>query len=315
MGRPLRDTAPGKVHLLTCRTAQAELLFIPHPGLNDVVGGVIAHYADKLKISLYAVCVLGNHYHILCSGPEAALPRFGESVNREIAHRVNRYLSRRGFVWGRRYDDQITIEEVDALKGLVYVLTNPVKHGLVNHPRNWPGISTYHQALGAKPLSYGFINYTEYHRAKKRSAGTAEIVRLADYEKRTSLQIAILPLFEQLSPKERHEKLNALLEKHIAHLGRKRKTSKQGFLGRKGVLSQPVKGQFPQNISRSPRPSCYSDSPEQIQAFRETECERRRAYTEASTRFRSGDYNVVFPQFTLLPPMHHIPSIQPRPPT
>lgn len=62
--RPLRDTTPGKVHVLTCRTRQSELLLVPNEKLNNCIGGIIAKYAQLHKVKLYAVTVLSNH--LLC---------------------------------------------------------------------------------------------------------------------------------------------------------------------------------------------------------------------------------------------------------
>jgi len=135
MSRPLRDITPDKVHLLTCRTRNSEILFVPRPKITNCIGGVIAKYAKKYEITLYAVIVLGNHYHILASSKDGKLPLFAENIGREIAKRVNRLLHRKGSLWGKRYDDQLVIEQYDALEGLLYTLTNPTKHKLLAHSK------------------------------------------------------------------------------------------------------------------------------------------------------------------------------------
>jgi len=128
--RALRDTTPGTIHKISIRT-EGETFFL-HPGeeLNDIVGGIIARYQSIFNIKIYAVCVLSDHYHILAQATSPNLWRFAGNVNREIAKRVNRFRGRRGHFWGRRYDDLVTIEEVDALHGYCYILNNPTHHGL-----------------------------------------------------------------------------------------------------------------------------------------------------------------------------------------
>ena len=65
---------------------------------------------------------------------------FAENINREIAKRVNNLVGRAGSLWHRRFDDQVTVElGKDELEALLYILTNPVKHGLVTHAKHWPG--------------------------------------------------------------------------------------------------------------------------------------------------------------------------------
>ncbi len=295
------------MHLITCRTNQAEILFVPQGDLNYLLGGIIAFYAVRHEIKLYAVTILGNHYHILCSAQEAKLPIFAENINREMALRVNRLLSRKGFLWGRRYDDQITIEPVDALDGLIYTTTNPVKHGLVDHPRNWPGVSTYFQVLGEKPQVFGFMNYTEYKKAKRKAKSTGEHVRREDFETKVPLKVEVLPIHEDLSEKKRIERLSKLIEERVEHLKKERKQAGKGFLGRKNILAQKRRGTFPRDMSNSPRPDCYSKNPEKIKEYREAEKERTEWYVKSSRRFRIGDYSVDFPPHCLLPPLHHVP--------
>jgi len=315
VGRKLRDTQAGKLHLITCRTHQAELLLVPNPELNDLIGGIIALYARKYSITIYAVCILGNHYHLLVSGPEAILPIFAANINREIARRTNWLLFRTGSLWARRYSDQVAIEQVDALEGLIYVITNPVHHGLVTHPRHWPGVNSYWQVLGEKPRVYSFIYYTEYHRAKRRAECRGEIVRREDYEIKTPLEIQPLPIFSELSDKERIEQLGDLLEARTGEIVRRRRQDGKGFMGRREVLRQARRGSFPTEVKTTPQPSCYSKNPERIKEHRAEERQKRAWYDIASERFRSGDYGVEFPPYCFKPPLHYVPAEVARGPT
>lgn len=312
---PLRNTDPSKAHHIVVKTFRAEILFVPKAELNEIIGGIIARYIKKHEIVLYAVCVLGNHIHIICQAPEAALPFFAADMAREISKRVNRYLGRSGTMWRRRYDDFIIIKEVDALEGVVYTLTNPVKHGLVSHPKQWPGVSTYWQTLGQEPVSYGMVNYTEYGKAKRRAVNRGRLVRKEDYEIRTPLEIEVLPVLKDYSEEKRIEILNAAIEARTAKWCRKHRQEKKSFMGRKAIINQKIQGTFPKESANTPRPWCYSKDPDAIEQFKEEEKARRKAYKEASISFRSGDYTVVFPPFCLLPPMHYIPGIQPRAPS
>ena len=310
MGRDLRNTDPNRVHIITCRTACAELMLIPDAELTETVGGIIAKYQNVYDITIYDGIILGNHYHFLVQAAEGALPSFAENVNREIAKRVNRLLLRQGCFWGRRYDDLITIEETDALEGLLYISTNAVKHGLVTHPRHWPGFKLYHQLRGAKPKEYRFINYTEYHRAKRIAANHGKYVHRSDYETIYTLEITPIPIFAGLSAEERHLKLDKLTEERTAKLVRERREAGKSFLGRKNILAQKRQGTFPNEVSKSPRPPCYTKNREARNEYREYKDQVRAQYSEASKKFRSGYYNAVslFPPFCLLPPLHHIPK-------
>ena len=295
------------MHLITCRTAQAELLLVPSSELNEILGGVLARYAEAYDITLYAYIFLGNHYHLLVQGPEGALPRFAENLNREIAKRVNRLLTRKGFFWGRRYDDDITIEETDALEGLLYIVTNPVKHGMVTQPRHWPGLSSYWQIVKNIELTFTFTHYTKYHVALRRSRVTGELVRRDDFQTIHTLRLAPLPIYRHLSSQERSSIIRNKIEKRSSLLSRQRKKDGLGFIGRKAILAQRRRGTFPREPAQSPRARGYTKSPLAKGLYLEEERIRRQRYTKASVKFRRGNYFVLFPVFTLKPPLHHVP--------
>ncbi len=307
MSRPLRDTDPSKIHLITCRTAQAELLLVPCSKMNQVVGGVLARYANLHKISLYGATVLSNHYHFLAQGGEGVIPKFAADVNREIAARVNRMLGREGVLWGRRYDDQVTIEKMDSVEALVYIATNAVRHGLVSHPRLWPGISCYRQLLGASAQTFTFVEHSKYHAAKIAAKRTGAVVHRKDYEKEYVLKFEHLPIFSNLSEEQRIAQINELVEKRTKEIQNERRRLGLGFLGRRAVLQQKRKGNFPKEVSKSVRPRCYTKSLAALINFCQEERAKREEYSEASFKFRLGHLLTEFPQFCFRPPLHYHP--------
>ncbi len=308
MSRPIRDTDPSKVHLITTRTRNAELLLVPHPSLNAITGGVLAKYTKLHSVDLFAYEFLSNHYHLLARAEEGVLPRFTADINRELAHRVNRLLNRKGTLWGRRYDDQITIEPCDALEGLLYVATNATKHGLVEQPGTWPGIHCYHQLLNEKTRKFHFFNYTKYHAAVRSSFLRGESVKRSDYEDTHELKLTPVPILSEHSKEERTAKLRELLLRKTKEIHRERKAAGKGYLGRKNVLLQPREGVIPREVSNSPRPVCYTKSLETLKVAR-TEVKRKRAaYSVASYRYRCGNLETIFPEFCFKPPTHYAPN-------
>ena len=304
--RPIRDTNPNKVHLLTCRTRLSELLFVPNNKINNCLGGIIAKYAQFYNIELYSAVIPSNHYHMLLRGENVSL--FAENINREIAKRVNIILGRKGSLWGRRYDDQITIEETDELEGLLYILTNPVKHGLVTHSKHWPGLSTYSQVLGAKAQFFTFLNYTEFKKAQLKAKATGEVVHRSDYETRFELKLSPLRLYRDLSDNDRIKTLNYLLEKRIKKLCEERREQGRGFLGRKTILSQSTAGEFPIETNKTIRPVCYTKCLIALKEFKEELKLKIAQYREASIKYRQGMLDAIFPPHCFYPPRHHKPK-------
>ncbi len=275
--------------------------------MNELLGGVLARYTILHQVDLYAYCFLSNHYHLLVQGREGVIPAFAADINREIANRVNRLLGREGSLWGRRYDDQVTIEEMDSVQALIYIATNAVKHGLVSHPRLWPGASCYEQTMGAKPKRYVFTEYSNYHAAKRSAAVRGEVVHRRDFEKVYTLILKPLPIFSSLPQAERVTQLNKLVEKRTREIQNERRRLGLGFMGRRAVLKQKRFNTFPEQVSRSKRPRCYTKSLRALRQFRKDESAKRSHYAEASFKFRLGKFFTEFPAFCIRPPLHYRP--------
>ena len=304
--RPLRDTTPGKLHLLSCRTLRSELLFIPKGELNHIIGGVIARYQSIYQIDIFAIKVLSNHYHMLARAPYGNLPRFFESVNREIAQRVNRYLKREGFLWSRRYDDLIVVEDDDAIEALVYVVTNNVKHCLGSHPRNWPGISSYAQTLGARNKLYKFCNYTQFRAAKRKAERTGELVRKSDFETEYILKIASLAVLPSL--KRKVLKLPEILKERVETLLAEHRKHGRAVMSRKAILGLPTQGKYPKETNKTKRPICYTRNPQALAIYARELRVLNAEYADASIRFRKEQYSAPFPTYTIKPPAYHHPK-------
>jgi len=308
MPRPLRNIEPEKLHLLSCRTRESELLLVPSPELNSIVGGVLAKYSQLYSINLYAVCVLSNHYHLLLStNIEGNIALFAENINREICKRVNRLLNRKGSLWSRRYDDLLVLEEQDALEALTYTVTNPTKHGLVANPNSWPGITSY----GQESKIYTFFNYTQYSGAKRKSLITGEVIKRSDYEKEYKLEIKKLPMFNNLSNEEANKLILKQVEKRVRKLNEEKWSKQERFLGRKAVLNQAKKGVFPNKTNKTKRPACYTRCSRALAEFIEEAKLIRAKYNLASIKYRLERNDFEFPLYCYFPPRHHIPKYVP----
>ncbi len=304
MPRKPRNTDHSAIRLVTIRTDQAQLLLKPGEDLNEIVGGIIAKYQEVFSIVIYAYAVLGNHYHLVVKAPLQNLWRFEQAVNFELAKRVNRLRSRSGHFWGRRYDDLQIVTESDALEAVLYVILNPVHHGLVTHPSHWPGLISYWQLLDGKDRQFTYFNCTSYSKALKRGEVTGEIVKRRDFESMHPLKITMLPQLEQMTEELRKSFLIGAVEERCAQIQSRRKDNQQGFLGRKTIMRQSPLA-VPKQVKHSPRPLCYTKSPIARREFLKNYFPWLESYIEASRRFRAGDWHVSFPPFSLRPPLQY----------
>lgn len=311
MGTPLRNRDPEKFHLITLRTQEARLWMVPSKKLNELLGGIIARYQELCHIAIYAYNFLSNHKHLLIRAPKQNLDEFEENINREISRRVNHLLKRKGKFWASRYKDQVCVDAVDdPLEALLYIVTNPTKHGLVRYSKNWPGLNCYQQLLNHSERTFNFTHYTEYNQARKSAKKEGKYVKIQDYQTTHTLKLSVLPQFRSLSRDKRSSKLKGLIMDRNLELIAEREAQGKGFMGAQAVRRQAA-GAIPKEVSNSPQPSCYSKSPERIAEY----CEERSYWTEcysaASWAYRLGDYKVKFPEYCYKPPLHRKPRLMP----
>ncbi len=301
MSRPIRDTNPEKYRLITIRVVRAELMLTPNGNIPEIIGGIIAKYQQRYGILIFAYCVLSNHYHLLVRAPLGNLWLFEQSINREIALRINRLRGREGSLWGRRYDDLEVVETTDLLEAFLYIVCNPSNHGLVDHPKHWPGLNCYWQALDGKSREFKFTNYTAWRKGRERNADPHD-VKLSEFEHVYTLTLSRLPQFENCSIPEYAERIDSLISERLEQIRTTRRRQGQGFLGRKAIRFQSPNS-IPQDVKRSSRPAGYTKSVNAIRVFLEFNVARITQYKIASKQFRGGDLLAQFPPFCFKPPL------------
>ena len=291
MPRPRRNTNPEYIRLVTIRTENSYLYMVPDKELNEIVGGVIAKYQQEQEVIVYGYIFLSNHYHLLVRAPKENLWRFEQSVNREIAKRVNRLRNREGHFWGRRYDEQITVEPSDTLAALMYVIFNAVKHGLVKDPHSWPGISCLRHLITGKDREFYFTDYTSYRKAKLSDKKAC----IDDFKKKYILKISTIPILAKLSHKQRLQYLRKEIQKELL------KYDPQKFLETEKIINQNPFSR-PRDISRSNRPVCYTKSfITKMWFIKEVYTPWREWFEQASRSYRSGELEVEFPPHSIKP--------------
>ena len=168
---------------------------------TKLIGGIIARYQELLGVEIYAYTILSNHIHLLIKAPRGNSDEFIENINREIARRINWKYHREGPLWGRRYSEQIVLdEEEDLLEAFLYVTLNPTRHGLIKDSSKWKGLSSFHHSLrDSTPRRFHFTHY---------SVKNEEDIPVKTTH---SLTLSPLPQFKELSAKARGRKIKSFL--------------------------------------------------------------------------------------------------------
>jgi putative transposase len=119
----------GKAHLKNERIA-------------DMVAEAI-HYRDNKVYSLDAFCIMPNHVHLVCMPLEKekdcfhSLTEILHSLKRHSARQANLILGRTGTFWQDESYDHIVRDQNELERIIAYVLSNPVKAGLVEDWTQW----------------------------------------------------------------------------------------------------------------------------------------------------------------------------------
>ncbi len=289
--RPLRNRDPEANRLITIRTVESRLWIPANSRTRRIIGGIIARYQEAFDIVIYAYAILGNHYHMLIRAPKQNTDEFCENVNREIARRLNWINGRKGPLWARRYTDQAVASSDDLLEAFLYVVTNSAHHGLVENPKDWPGLNCYNHVIDQKDREFYFTHYSKPTKRKSRHY----------------IKISPLPDFKGLTRKQRARRLGKLLHERRSFVMRQ----KQGrFLGVAAVRQQRP-GALPKITKESPRGAFYTKQLSLMAGLKHEARVRKFKYTQASRRYRLGDENVIFPDFSFKPPTHRRPRVEP----
>jgi putative transposase len=100
--------------------------------------------------SIHAYVLMTNHVHLLAT-PERAdsIPRMMQSLGRRYVRHVNFTYRRTGTLWEGRYRAAPIDGEAYFLACCRYIELNPVRAGMVGHPREYSWSSYRANALGA----------------------------------------------------------------------------------------------------------------------------------------------------------------------
>jgi REP-associated tyrosine transposase len=149
MPRPPRIQIPGLVrHVMSRGNAQMRIFLddVDYRQFIYVLGDVV----EECEIECWNYCVMPNHYHATLKPTRPNLSEAIRRINSVYAQWWNKRHERVGHVFQGRFKDQI-VETTEYLLTLSrYVVMNPVRARLVEHPKDWPW-SSYRATVGQIP--------------------------------------------------------------------------------------------------------------------------------------------------------------------
>jgi putative transposase len=170
MARPLRIEFEGALYHVTSRGNAGQDAFFSDTDrvrFMDVFGDIV----ERFRWMCHAYCLMSNHYHLLIETPSANLSRGMRHLNGVYTQSFNRKHKRSGHVFQGRFKSRLVEKESHLLEVARYVVLNPVRVGMVNHPRQWMW-SSYSATCGevATPefLSVDWL-LSQFHTRRKQA--------------------------------------------------------------------------------------------------------------------------------------------------
>lgn len=144
MARLPRLTLPGYPHHVIQRGNNRQPIFASsadHQTLLDL----LHENAQKFEVAIHAYVLMGNHVHLLATPHTLeGLPQMMQAVGRRYVRYFNDTQQRSGTLWEGRYKSTLIQAERYLLTCMAYIDLNPVRTGLVAHPRDYPWSSHGH---------------------------------------------------------------------------------------------------------------------------------------------------------------------------
>ncbi len=137
--RPLHIFQHNSFYIITASTYQKAKFFNTEKKLS-ILTKTILDVLDEYNWQILAWAVFANHYHLIACSTEDSKPL--KNTIQRIHSQASRLVNKIDYCPGRRiwyqYWDTCISNEKSYFARMKYVIYNPVKHGLVENPLDYP---------------------------------------------------------------------------------------------------------------------------------------------------------------------------------
>ena len=146
MGRPRRFEEPGGFYHVGTRGNDKQAIYVDSFD-RRVFLALVRRSVERYGWRCHAWCLMTNHYHLVVELADCGLACGMRDLNGAFARFSNRRHRRIDHVFGKRYFAEHIDSESYLLAASRYVVLNPVRAGIADHPREWRW-SSYHASAG-----------------------------------------------------------------------------------------------------------------------------------------------------------------------
>lgn len=172
MARPLRILFPHAVYHVTARGNERKPIIRDNDDRERFVQ-TLARMVEQYQVICHAWVLMDNHYHLLIETPSSNLSQAIRHLNGVYTQGFNRRHRRVGHLFQGRFKAILVEKETYLLELCRYVVLNPVRAGMVKHPKAWPW-SSYRATVGVEPApSWLTVNWLLGQFGSQRSRAKA----------------------------------------------------------------------------------------------------------------------------------------------
>ena len=146
MARPLRFQYPGALYHVTARGNRRAAIFrddVDRRAWLKLLGDA----CERFHFCIHAFCQMTNHYHLLVETMEGNPADGMRHLNGVYSQYVNKRHQLVGHLFQGRYHAVLVQKDGHLLELARYLVANPVRAGVVDHPESWPW-SSYQWMIG-----------------------------------------------------------------------------------------------------------------------------------------------------------------------
>ncbi|MCK4420896.1 transposase [candidate division WOR-3 bacterium] len=154
----VRLTYKSAYHHIISRGIKGEDIF-PDRKAKDFFLSALKEKSEKLKVRIFAYCIMDNHYHLVLQNTSNRLSSFVKQLNGQYGMYYRKREGGKGYVFQGRYKSTLIQEDNYLIMAIVYVLLNPVRARIVEEPMGyqWSSIHEYFSYADSTIVDNGFV--------------------------------------------------------------------------------------------------------------------------------------------------------------
>ncbi len=178
MARLPRYVIPGQPQHIIQRGNNRQVIFAAEADYQFFRDALV-EAASTHDLAIHAYVWMSNHIHLLATpGSGNSISKVFQSVGRRYVQYFNYTYARSGTLWEGRYRATVVDSETYLLTVMRYIELNPVRAGMVAHPRDYPWSSYAFNAQGEIGPNTSWLKpHAQYTRLGKNAENRQSVYR------------------------------------------------------------------------------------------------------------------------------------------